>query len=337
MSIPLVSTQSLITIADVIEELAGPQARERALNTRHISSDITENRVRYIPNAELIAFMETGARLLGDKGFGLNTGRLFPFAKLGHYGRYVTGADNLASALERASRALKYHESGSSVGVEDLGDRLKLTYKCSTPSVVGANHHSDGVAQMMIDLVRLFAGSDWRPQSVDIDYEGGDHATFLEDEFQSPVQFGKGTVGLLFDKQILGSSNLHPPQLSTHFTFNDLLRMAHDRPPKTFSAVVKEMIRRELIKKAVSIEGVAASLNVGPRTMQRRLNSEGLTFRVLLDRTLLERSRELLIETDAKIAEIAMALGYSSEQHFIRAYKRWTAVTPARHRILLAS
>jgi AraC-like DNA-binding protein len=78
----------------------------------------------------------------------------------------------------------------------------------------------------------------------------------------------------------------------------------------------------------MDIEGTAQNLDVGPRTLQRRLQREGASYRDLVEAARRERASALLIETSERVADIAVALGYSSPSHFVRAFRRWTGNTP---------
>jgi AraC-like DNA-binding protein len=77
-----------------------------------------------------------------------------------------------------------------------------------------------------------------------------------------------------------------------------------------------------------SEEGVAAAFSMHRRTLNRRLRSEGTTFRRLLEETRFDVARQLLRDTDAAIDHIASGLGYSSSTAFGRAFKRWSGVAP---------
>jgi len=67
------------------------------------------------------------------------------------------------------------------------------------------------------------------------------------------------------------------------------------------------------------------------RTLQRRLTEAGPSFSQLRDEARLITAAGL-IETDVKLSEIAVKLGYSDPAHFTRAFKEWTSVSPAEYR-----
>ena len=78
--------------------------------------------------------------------------------------------------------------------------------------------------------------------------------------------------------------------------------------------------------------GVARSLGMSRRTLQRRLSSMGLTFNALVQRSRLALAAHLLTTTDEKVVDIAFEVGYSDHAHFTRAFRRWTGSPPCAYR-----
>ncbi|MCA9613694.1 MAG: AraC family transcriptional regulator [Myxococcales bacterium] len=81
-----------------------------------------------------------------------------------------------------------------------------------------------------------------------------------------------------------------------------------------------------------SLEELAKSLHVSPRTLKRHLASEGTTYRALLDEALRTRAEDLLRRPSLTLDDIAERLGYSDVANFNRAFKRWTGRTPGAFR-----
>ncbi|WP_433590720.1 AraC family transcriptional regulator [Nocardia sp. CA-145437] len=77
---------------------------------------------------------------------------------------------------------------------------------------------------------------------------------------------------------------------------------------------------------------VAAGLFVSPRTLSRRLNEEGTSFRALLDEVRQALSEELLDRTDMTTEQVAARLGYAEAASFIRAFRRWQGCPPQEYR-----
>ena len=68
------------------------------------------------------------------------------------------------------------------------------------------------------------------------------------------------------------------------------------------------------------------------RTINRRLQAEGTTFRELVDEVRYDVARTLLESTGKPVAAIAGMLSYADASAFTRAFRRWSGTTPAQWR-----
>lgn len=80
-----------------------------------------------------------------------------------------------------------------------------------------------------------------------------------------------------------------------------------------------------------AIGTVAKHLALSPRTLQRRLDQEGTTYKEVLGSVRCELAEEYLSK-DVSTPEIAFLLAYSEVNSFLRAFKGWKGVTPDHYR-----
>ena len=80
------------------------------------------------------------------------------------------------------------------------------------------------------------------------------------------------------------------------------------------------------------MEEVARTLAISPRTLARRLGSEGCTFAGILDSLRRDLATRYLREPDLPISEIAWLLGYRESSAFNHAFRRWTGKAPKQAR-----
>lgn len=111
---------------------------------------------------------------------------------------------------------------------------------------------------------------------------------------------------------------------------NDVL--IQEVPLAQLAARVRDVICRRLGKSEVSIEAIAPILDLSPRTLQRRLKDEGLSFQDVLDGAREQFSKSYLGNASLSVGEIAYLLGYSELRAFDRAFVRWTGLTPTAWR-----
>lgn len=68
------------------------------------------------------------------------------------------------------------------------------------------------------------------------------------------------------------------------------------------------------------------------RTLHRRLEEHGTTFKDLVDEVRFTAARLYLEDPAMGLSEVAFRLGYSDLRAFARAFKRWAGTTPGEYR-----
>lgn len=87
----------------------------------------------------------------------------------------------------------------------------------------------------------------------------------------------------------------------------------------------------------VGVPAVARALGTSRRTLARRLQHHGTSYRRLLDHAQRQQAETLLRDRHLTIAEIATALGYQDAANFGRACRRWFGTSPGAHRASMQS
>ena len=95
---------------------------------------------------------------------------------------------------------------------------------------------------------------------------------------------------------------------------------------------IRRLLRQCLTSRQCSAADIARQLGIHERTLNRRLQAEGTSFRQELEQVRHAASQQLLAGTTQALAEIATSLGYADASAFSRAFKRWSGVTPAHWR-----
>lgn len=99
-----------------------------------------------------------------------------------------------------------------------------------------------------------------------------------------------------------------------------------------FDRALQQTMLKLLPDANASLPRVARELHVSVRTLQRRLDTRGLTWQQLLDRTREQLARQYLADRALTLSDISLLLGFSEQSAFTRAFKRWTGETPAQVR-----
>ena len=75
---------------------------------------------------------------------------------------------------------------------------------------------------------------------------------------------------------------------------------------------------------------LANIIGVSERTLRRKLDAAGASYRNIIDAQQQKRAIDMLSSKGLSIAAIASQLGYAEPASFLRAFKRWTGLTPKR-------
>ncbi len=147
--------------------------------------------------------------------------------------------------------------------------------------------------------------------------------------FACRVLFDQADVGLLF-----AGADVDRPMRGADAALTALLGRQLDRLLQSLpadgsvSSRARALVRDDLPSGNASVERVAKQLATSVRTLSRRLDAEGTSFRRLLDSVREELALAHLRDPATGIGEIAFLLGYSESSAFHRWFKRRTGRTP---------
>ncbi len=110
------------------------------------------------------------------------------------------------------------------------------------------------------------------------------------------------------------------------------------------SGAKKHLIEKENLSKivkwinthytaAVSLSKVAHEFNYTKEYLARYFKKHmGMSMQEYINKLKISKSRELLVQSDKHIKEIASELGYSDDKYFLRLFKQYEKITPSEYR-----
>lgn len=150
-----------------------------------------------------------------------------------------------------------------------------------------------------------------------------------------PVHFNGRSNAIVFNRKFL-----QKPVLRTYHELYDSLVTRHFEltpfPPTTSTATYIENLFRKILATKSPIpnsDQIASALGKSGQTLRRHLAMENTSFQYLLDKCRIEKSIELLEQTDLTLDEISELLGFSAGSGFSRAFKNWTGYSPSVFRL----
>jgi AraC-like DNA-binding protein len=101
---------------------------------------------------------------------------------------------------------------------------------------------------------------------------------------------------------------------------------------ENFLERVRVAIQQKLTGRRPNIEDIADALHISSRTLQRRLQDEGFSFQRVLEEARHQLARQYLNNSLLELNEAAYLLGYNDANSFVRAFRTWEGIPPARWR-----
>ena len=97
-------------------------------------------------------------------------------------------------------------------------------------------------------------------------------------------------------------------------------------------AQLRALVVSRLGRGVPDIAEASRQLDMAPRTLQRHLAAEGVSFTELIDMTRREAAERLLSDRSLAVSEIGYVVGFSEPSAFHRAFRRWYGMTPQEYR-----
>lgn len=287
---------------------------------------------RFIPLRSAIAAVETAATLLGVPDFGRQLGRRQSIDILGPVSVAARTAATVAEAFDVLITHMDSHSPGISARITAHADpelrRFEYGFQLHpSPPQAQALELALGLT---LQVLRLFLGTAYRPVAVHLPHPAltGD-SDYLE-FFGCPPHFTEPIAGFTLRASDLQRPLNHDPL--AHRVALAYLTDTHGRRTPDIADTVGSIIRQLLPTGELSAEQVARQFGIHPKTLQRRLVSEGTSYAELVDGTRRDLAHRLLTGTDLPVAQVSRQLGYAEHSVFTRACKRWFEVAPTEHR-----
>ncbi|MDJ0879293.1 MAG: AraC family transcriptional regulator [Halieaceae bacterium] len=148
----------------------------------------------------------------------------------------------------------------------------------------------------------------------------------------NPVNFDQPHTEMVLKEALLEMPVTQNEQSLARFLRHPVLALLTQQYDQaSWTARVKQLLRKDLVNMP-ELEPVAATLDVHPQTLRRRLSKEGTSFSELKGQVRRDVALHYLGKQGLSIEEIAHRAGFSESSAFIRAFKGWTGVTPYTYR-----
>lgn len=266
--------------------------------------------------------------LSGDTDFGLKVVAEIRPATFHVVGYAMSCSATLARALHRFAYYCRLISDSTTATITEVGDTTVLEFIFDTGGTPLINQTIDTVLAGTLSFARWIIGEQIEPVVVRLRHERPGNDAAYRAFFRSPIEYGAAQNCIVFRK-----ADLERPVLAADEELASMLdsvanRYLEQRMSGRMAVRVRDFLISTLTDGAVSKSDVARRLNMTERTLLRRLKAEGTTFIDVLNGVRQELAFEYLKRPGITVADVAYMLGFSDENTFSRAFKRWTGRRP---------
>ncbi|HYN79503.1 MAG TPA: AraC family transcriptional regulator [Lamprocystis sp. (in: g-proteobacteria)] len=287
-----------------------------------------ENAVSFNAGGRLLA---TCVSVTDCPHFGLLLGERTGPECLGQIGELVAHSPDLGQALRNVVRHLHLHDRGA-VPTLSVGEGLaRFGYTVYQPGVAATAQIYDLAAAITCNLVRALCSPGWVPEAVLLSHAAPADLLVYRRVFRVRPRFDAEQTAVVFPAALLGrrlpdANPLRYRELEAQIAA--LAASTHS----DLAAKVRRVTCNLLLGGEGSLESVAEHFSLHPRTLNRRLEGQGTSYRKLREECRQALAGQFLRDTDLPVAEIAARLVYADSAAFTHAFRRWNGCTPSAWR-----
>ena len=283
-----------------------------------------------VPTFRIREFREVVADKTGLPNIVLDATRHLQLADLGSFGRAIMQTPTAFRALVEFCNLTNTETSSASARLQSSEHGVWFShYQKETKS-----DQWNSELYMLIWMLKTARLSvpDWSPDYLFVNSsESPERIVAINELGIERVTFGAKRTAFAIPHSML-TMPLQTERVEPAIRNAERQKMIDTRPSTSYSESLRQVLASYDTKPWSPIAQVAELAGVSVRTLQRRLSDEGMAFSSFVDKSRFTVASSLLESTDAKLAEIAIELGYSSQANFSRAFSRWVGVSPGEFR-----
>lgn len=250
---------------------------------------------------------------------------------LGITGFLVRVAPNVEHALRGLVENINLHEDRGFVQFSVGAKYTSVGYSVQVSSVSAIEQINDLALTVLYKTLRALCGEQWVATRVMLERREPEDLSPYRRYFQTALHFNSTENSIAFPSHCLKQK---PPTADEllHKHLQDEANVLHGLAHHEIMEDLPAALNRGLMSYKFTAQDIADGFGIHERTLHRRLKSSGTSFRRELDNARNQVSQQLLVGTSLPVYDIATALGYADSSGFIRAFQRWTGMSPSAWR-----
>jgi len=271
------------------------------------------------------------AEIAGDSNFGLRAAKFWHPSQLGALGYAWLASSSLHTALDRLARYMAILTEGAVLSIDEIETELSVHLQYKKISKQQPTRTDSFMAVLLI-MCRANYGEDFYPSSISLTHAEPEDLSEFNALFACPIYFNAPENRFNLskeqaDRQLI-SSNPRVAQLSDQVIIETLAKLEKNN----IIEKVQAEILHQLPSANVTDSTIAKAMNLSSRSLQRKLQKEQTSFKVLLNELRAQLAEQYILDSHFSLLDIAFMLGFNDYSSFSRAFKRWTGLSPSHFR-----
>jgi AraC-like DNA-binding protein len=243
----------------------------------------------------------------------------------------VLSTENLGSAVQQMAR-YKQLTCPEEILQEKEDEEWCIQFRWLLADEVEPQVLSECCFAWVLSIARHGTGTRLSPLRVEF-VRARAHAKTIERHFGCPVVCGAPRNAIVFR-----AADAQRPFVTRNAELLAMLAPQFDEElerqngEENFVERVRIAVQQKLTGRRPTIEDIADALHISSRTLQRRLQDEGSSFQRVLEEARHQLARHYLNNSVLELNEAAYLLGYEDANSFVRAFRTWEGIPPARWR-----
>lgn len=325
---PMRPALGLQLICQTLDEL-GPGA-DAVCDRTGMSRHFLETPGQLISQSQEVQFIEAAIAISERSDLAFRVGMRYHFGVFGVWGLAQATSANLLQALDVAEEFIALTHSFAGLKLQRCGDLAVIEIEQDYPGeqVQAFVLERDLVVTLMI--ASEIAGRRLPVDAVDVSLPEPAHSALFNRMLDCEVNWGSAQTAA----RIRWAELEKPLPQANPITWSACVRQCRDlqsqqRGEAKLTVRVKECIARTQFR---GITAVCEMLNTSERSLRRRLQAEGRSYRQLQQELRRELAELYLTDESLSLDDIAERLGYSESANFCHAFREWTGSTPGATR-----
>ena len=181
------------------------------------------------------------------------------------------------------------------------------------------------IIAVIIQIIRICADPGWLPTHIHVN--SVDKPQKLPDEWSDiNVAWGCEATEIRIPNMVMAS-----PPTAVRRTFSNSADKETGIQGSTLQFV--DLVESQIRTGRFGFENTAEELGLSKTTLKRKLGSMETSYSEIVEQVRFDLARQMLLNTEVPISEIAIDLGYRHPANFSRAFKRISGLSPITYRL----